>query len=212
MAQPGIPLSVELATGWKALGRIRRHLGMKDTAGVLSTIMLAMRRGEPFGDLDPPADRREALSRKQLAPAVLLYRALRERLEPERTLELTREVAVTGARIFLRRMVGLLDRRRFENMEAAERESFVDDIGQRFFNAELRFDEISPERLRFSATACKFPSLCRAAAAPEIAPLLCEGDELFFGTDLPDVELHRPCTIAQGAEECPFTLRFTGNS
>lgn len=206
--KPGIPLSVELATGWKALGLIRHELGVTQTASTLSAIMFAMSKGEPFGHLPDPADRCEYLSRKQIAPAILLYRALCERMEPAEALGLTRKVAVEGARVFLKRMVGLLEREHFAGMDAAAREQFVQDIGERFFNAKLTWQEISAERLRFTAEACCFPALCEAAGTPELAPLLCEGDELFFGQDLEGVELTRPRTIAEGFDVCPFTLEW----
>jgi len=206
--KPGIPLSVELTTGWKALSLIRHELGVAQTASVLSAIMFDMRRGEPFGHLPEPADRCEHLSRKQIAPTVLLYRALCERMEPGDALALTREVAIAGARVFLKRMVDLLERERFEDMDTDAREQFVQDVGERFFNAKLSWQEISADRLRFTAEACCFPGLCEAAGAPELASLLCEGDKIFFGQDLEGVELTRPRTIAEGFDACPFTLEW----
>lgn len=208
MAKPGIPLSVELATGWKALALIRHELGITQTASVLSSMIGAMRSGEPFGHLPPPVDRCEALSRKQIAPAILLYRALIERLEHPEAFELVRQVAVEGARVFLKRMVGLLDQERIEQMSEGDRETFVADIGERFFNAKLEFDEISVEAVRFTVTACCFPTLFRQAGTPELAPLLCEGDEVFFGQDVNGVELERPSTIADGATTCSFHLKW----
>ena len=44
---------------------------------------------------------------------------------------------------------------------------------------------------------------------PELAPFFCEGDELFFCEDLAGVEFERPHTIATGAKDCPFSLRWT---
>ena len=120
MSKQTIPLSIELATGWKALGLIRHEIGIGMTATILSFIMGAMRRGEPFGHLPKPADRCEILSRKQIAPAILLYKALCERMDTADALVLTRKVAIEGARVFLRRMVGILQRETFEQLTAKD--------------------------------------------------------------------------------------------
>ena len=209
MSKQTIPLSIELATGWKALGLIRHEIGIGMTATILSFIMGAMRRGEPFGHLPKPADRCEILSRKQIAPAILLYKALCERMDTADALVLTRKVAIEGARVFLRRMVGILQRETFEQLTAKRREAFVSEVGEKFFNSKLEWDEISSTRLRFRAVSCCFPGLCKAAQVPELAPFFCEGDELFFCEDLAGVEFERPHTIATGAKDCPFSLRWT---
>ncbi len=44
--------------------------------------------------------------------------------------------------------------------------------------------------------------------ASELAPLFCDVDEAFFGAVEAGVALHRPHTIAGGAQTCPFTLRW----
>jgi hypothetical protein len=208
MGKQAIPLSVELATGWKALGLIRHEIGIGMTATILSFIMGAMHRGEPFGHLPKPADRREILSRRQVAPAILLYKALCERMDTADALVLTRKVAIEGARAFLRRMVGILQRDNFEQLTTERREAFVLEISEKFFNSELEWDEISSARLCFRAVSCCFPGLCEAAQVPELASFFCEGDELFFREDLEGVEFDRPHTIATGAKDCPFSLRW----
>ena len=93
-------------------------------------------------------------------------------------------------------------------LEHAERERHVRRIAARFFNATTRWDELSETCVRLTVTRCLLAELCARAGAPEVAPLLCEGDAVYFGEVLGTVELVRPHTLAGGAEDCPFTLRW----
>jgi predicted ArsR family transcriptional regulator len=81
-------------------------------------------------------------------------------------------------------------------------------VGAQFFNATMRWDEIGPQCVRFTVTHCRFPELCAAAGEPEVAPLLCKGDAVYFGEVLGSVHLERPHTLAGGGPECPFTLTW----
>jgi hypothetical protein len=72
----------------------------------------------------------------------------------------------------------------------------------------MRWDEVSDERVRLTVTRCLFPGLCEAVGATEVAPLLCQGDAVYFGEVLGTVELSRPQTLAEGGDCCPFELRW----
>lgn len=201
-----LPFSYELTTGWKALSTIRHQLGIAQTAAVLSSMIGAMREGEPFGSLPKPAHRREELSRKQVAPSILLHRALLERMPAQEALQIVRRVTVHGARAFLQRLIKSFDGLR----QDASDQQFVTDVDQTFFHAELTWGEISQNTVTFNATDCQYPALCKKANAMELAPLFCEGDRSFFGQDLEGVKLILPHTIAQGASFCPFRLELNG--
>ena len=55
------------------------HLGLWRALRLGVSLQRRVDRGEPFADLPPATDAREAGSRAQAGPAVLLYRLLRER-------------------------------------------------------------------------------------------------------------------------------------
>ncbi len=205
--EPRIPRSVELRSSLAAARILWRRLGL-NALGVLAAVASAQRRGEPFAHLPAPRDLREELSRRQAAPAILLYRSLRRRLGPDEALAVTREVILEGTVIFLSFAIGPLDRGELMALPEAEREALVRRIAARFFNATVRWDEISAERLRLTVTRCLFPDLCREGGAPEVAPLLCQGDAVYFGEVLGTVELTRPTTLAEGGDRCPFDLRW----
>jgi len=164
-------------------------------------------RGEPFGQLPPSGSEAEAQSRAQIAPAIVLYRQIRARLGAQRSLQVTEQVVVAGAVRFLQQSIGALGPATLKAMEPGAREAYVKERGARFFNATMRWDEISDQAVRFTVTACRFPVLCQAVGVPELAPVFCRGDAVFFGSVQEDVVLTRSQTIAEGAETCPFALR-----
>lgn len=164
-------------------------------------------RGEPFAQLPPAESEAEAQSRAQIAPAIVLYRKIHAALGSERALEVTEQVVVAGAVRFLQQTIGALGPAALEAMQPEAREAYVKERGARFFNATMRWDEISGQAVRFTVTACRFPVLCQAVGVPELAPVFCRGDAVFFGSVQEDVVLTRSQTIAEGAESCPFALR-----
>lgn len=185
-----------------------RSIGAGQAAAVIAEVSRDQLRGEPFAHLPPPADRDEAGSRRQVGPAILIYRALERRLGSEHALELTREIVVAASVGFLGRVVGAIDRDRVMAMSPGDSEAWLRGLGARFPNAEMRWDEVSDQRVVMTVTHCRFPELCREAGAPELAPLMCRGDEVFFGGTLGEVELIRPPTLAEGGDCCSFELRW----
>lgn len=186
------------------------RLGLARTVRVGWAMQTAGRRGEPFAGLPAPDCDPERQSREQIGPAILLYRELIPLLGQPEALQVTRDVAVAGAVAFLGQSVGHLRRKELQALAEQERQAFVKQRGERFFNATIRWDCITPEEVRFTVLSCRFPVLCEAAGAPELAPIFCQGDAVFFGEVEPDVTLERPHTIAEGAATCPFSLRLGG--
>lgn len=62
------------------------------------------------------------------------------------------------------------------------------------------------EEVSFDVERCRFVELLGAVGEPQLAPLLCEADELFFDGRRRLVRLRRTGTLAQGAARCD--LRF----
>jgi len=203
-----IPRRVELRTGAAVMRILITQVGLRLTAVVLGDVAVAKARGEPFRHLPAPQDERERLCRRQVGPAVLIQRALRRWLGVERALEITREIVIAGTVIFLKHAIGPLEPSAFVVQAPEASEELVRKLGDRFFNAEVRWDEISDRRLRFTVVQCRFPALCEAGNAPEVAPLLCLGDAVYFGEVLGTVDLNRPQTLADGGDCCPFELTW----
>jgi hypothetical protein len=181
------------------------EIGLWGTIITFFWVAWAALRGEPFGSLPAPDCGNERQSRKQLAPAILLYRALMIRL-PERALEVTEKVVATEGVRFMKKSLGKLKLKELPQMAQQERNAYVGELGERFFNAQIRWDHIGDEKVQFTVTHCRFPGLCQAAGAPELAILFCRVDEAYFGQVEPNLVLTRPHSIAAGAADCPFTL------
>jgi len=203
-----IPRRVELRTAATAARILVSEVGMRLSTVVMAEVGVAQARGEPFRHMPAPVDERERLCRRQVGPAVLTQRALRRWLGTERALEITREIVIAGTVIFLEHAIGPLERDEVMSQSPEEREAMVRRLGERFFNADVRWDEISDKAVRFTVERCRFPALCEAGGAPEVAPLLCLGDAVYFGEILGTVDLVRPHTLADGGDCCPFELTW----
>jgi predicted ArsR family transcriptional regulator len=189
-----------------ALDILRDELGLVQAIQVGAQVQLRSALGEPFSELEAPSSRDEALSRQQIGPAIVLYRTLRKQIGQQEALEIVERVVIEGAVLFLSETMGRLERDALLEMDDDRRESFVRTKGKKFFNATLRWEEISEDEVYFTVTHCMFPDLCEAVGVPELAPLFCKGDFEFFGGVESDVRLERPHTIAQGADTCPFHI------
>lgn len=82
-----------------ALAILRSRLGMPRTLAVLATVAVGRLSGAPWKGMPPPTDHKERLSRAEIRDAVLLYRALRRRLDGDSAQALLGEIVIAGALI-----------------------------------------------------------------------------------------------------------------
>lgn len=198
---------------WAALRALARRLGWRRALALGVRLTLGQARGRPFRALPRATNDDERKSRAQIGPAILLYRALQADGMPRlKALELCREVVLAAGVAFLARTVGPLRQAELAALDDAGRRAFAEARGRRFFNATVRWDRVTPQEVRFTVTSCRFPALCEAASAPELAPLFCEADEAYFGQVERRVQLTRPHTLAEGGPDCPFMLRWEEES
>lgn len=208
MAKPKNNMQFEIRNGLQSVAFLWRNLGVTMAVKVMAEVAAAQTRGDPWRHLPPPADDKERLSRKQVGPAIVLYKALRKRVGPEKALALTREVILGASILFLSYQVPRLKKQEVLVLKQEERVQLLSEIIERFPNTDI--GEVimeGDEVFGYDVTNCRFPNLCQSAGAPEIAPLLCEGDKIFFAEKQPDIKLLRTTTIAAGGEICDF--RFT---
>jgi hypothetical protein len=182
------------------------ELGWVAALRVGAAVQWRQLRREPFGELPAAKGFKEAGSRDQAGPAVLLYRVLRERVGQERALHIVGRAVEEGAISFLGRSLGRLDRATIDALDDAGRKAYARDKAAKFPNAELEWVEISGEQVRFEVKACRLVALVGHAGHPELAPLFCKGDERFFGEVQENAELIRPTTLAGGDDRCRFTI------
>lgn len=173
-------------------------------------IRVTVKGPKAFDALEPPADEREKKSRDQIGPAVVMYRALKERLGQEEALRITGEVVNASGVIFMQRNIGKIDSATLTSLDDEGRRAFVESRSEKFFNATIAWDHVEPRRVGFTVHACVFPGLCAAVGVPELAPIFCAVDAAFFGGVEPNVELRRPETLAGGDPRCVFELEWRG--
>ena len=185
-----------------------RHLGWLRALRVGIHITREQWRGAPFEGLPEAKTWKEQGSRDQAGSAILLYRSLLESLPPEQALTIVTDVVDAGGVAFLSQSIGALKRSHIAKMTQEERQQIAQDRSERFPNATLTWDEISPERVQFTVHKCRLLELAVEAGHPELGKTFCTGDARFFGQIEPDVSLTRPTTLAQGGPHCKFTIEW----
>jgi len=199
---------LELKITLCSLHLLRRELGIWGLF-CLSFHMIGLQlRGEPFGKFPKAQDQGDIFSRRQIGPAIVLYKALRKIHNEERSLEIAEKVIVDSTLIFLRQAIGAINRKRIEVMNEDERQGWLSQIAGQFLNATIRWNRIGLSDLSFTITHCHFPALCRTTGVPELAPIFCKGDAVYFGQEQEGVTLTRPHTIALGSKECLFEMEL----
>ena len=185
-----------------------QHIGWFRALWVGIRITKDQWRGAPFKDLAEATTWKEQGSRDQAGSAILLYRVLLESFPPEQALAIVTDVVDEGGVAFLSQSIGALKRSHIASMSLEERQEFAKDRSERFPNATLTWNEISPERVQFTVHKCRLLELAVEAGHPELGPSFCTGDARFFGQIEPDVSLTRPTTLAQGGPHCKFTIEW----
>ena len=198
----------EIAGAVIAAKALLRELGFAGMIGVFARVGAAQAAGEPWKKLGAPADKQEALSRRQLGSAVLLDRALRKNAGRERARKIVAGIVLEASVDFLGRNVPVLNRASILSMSEAERKRFLSGINAKFFNADAGMEMRGEECLLWTISRCRFVELLDAIGERDMAPVFCEGDRVFFDEHQPDVRLERPCTLASGGSCCDFRFFF----
>jgi predicted ArsR family transcriptional regulator len=181
------------------LAALAQQVGWPAALWIGASLRLAQARGAPFADLPAATDDAERGSRAQAGSAILLFRALADRVDDP--LAVTAKVIEASALAFLSATIGSLDLG-----GAGDRRAQVSAAIGRFPNVTARIDEAAADRVAFTVTACRLVALARHAGHPELAPLFCRADARWFGEVQPGVRLERPTTIAGGDAVCGFRI------
>lgn len=192
-----------------AVERLRHHLGWK-TIRVLSHFARRDLTDNYFVDLDPTTDwNSEALIRHQLKPVLILDDVLRLDLKlnsRDANVILLDIVRSSGAR-FVEYNVPRIEKNVWQEVDNAERHTFMIQLTERLFNAHITDIQTSPNHLEFKVSACRFVEILRTLNRPHLATFFCEADSQFFsGPGLPVLE--RPETLASGANCCHFRFKM----
>lgn len=195
-------------TTWKAIGLLRRRLGVRATAGLLWRVARRQRRGEPWADQPAPASDREVACREQIGGVALIYDELLGVIDEPDALALVGDIVRAGALLQLRDAVPAIDRAEYQALAPDEQEALLTDIVSRFPNATIDRIEASATHFRYTISACQFVDLAHRLGKPQLARLFCAADGLFFERDMDDVVFERPHTLASGGTCCDFRFHW----
>ena len=193
-----------------ALAALRKHLP-KGWLGVLVRFAWLDLTTNPFASLGRERlSEGERFTRQQLRPVLILDRALGadERLDASARLELLESiVSETGAR-FIESNFSPPTPQEWSQLGPPERDGLVRRIMAQFLNAETALVADPDALAAFDVTRCHFAELTRRLDRPELAPLFCCADSVYFGRPEVPVRLSRLKTIAGGDDRCTFRFHF----
>ena len=190
-----------------ALGALRQHLSKGRLLAVLASYLLRSLRDPlrhiPRTGWDP---HRETLVRHQLRAAVLIDDALRAAsglAETDRRAALADVISRTGA-AFIAANVPMPTAAAWRGAREADRDRYALTVVERFFNAEVQDVDASAEHFAFDVSRCRFVELCAALDRPDLAPLFCAADSVFFERPDAPLKLVRANTLATRGPRCDF--------
>lgn len=167
---------------------------------------------DPLAKLGPdnPADIEDWLARRQLRPLLWLDAALSEDLalpDEQRIHALSAVVGATGA-AFLNALFPRIDPTVWPQVSAAERETFVRRTFRRFGNIGEADVRVHERGVRFDVRACRFHRMVVQLERPDLGPLFCAADGVFFGRADAPYRFERTTTRAAGGSVCDFQLTW----
>lgn len=199
---------LELQITLYSLKLLFKELGLINLCLLSCHMILLQLQGEPFRTFPKASAKGDIFSRKQIGPAIVLYKALRKLYSEERALQISEIIIIDSTLIFLRQAVGAINRQRIEAMTEPQRQTWLSEIAEQFLNATIRWNRIGLSDLSFTITHCYFPKMCADSGVPELGPIFCKGDAVYFGTEQEGVSLNRPHTIALGSNDCLFEMEL----
>jgi hypothetical protein len=206
-----IPMPMIVAEQLGAVYAVRlllRELGAAAALKVLAGVVVDQIKGEPWRGMNPTADTKEALSRRQIGGAVILERRLRSVVSPDKARALNADVVKYASVEFLKRNIPQLNKSDILSMPNEKRDAFLFEINEKFFNSDAEFELHGEESLDLRITRCRFVELLAAIGEADMAPVFCEGDGEFFTSHQDEIILDRPEKLSTGGKICDFRFRW----
>lgn len=165
---------------------------------------------DPFRSLDPPTSPGEEFTRHQLKPVLLLDAVLQQDLgwPRERAHEVLRDVVGETGAAFIDANLAPPDAATWLGMTDQARQEFAEGVLRKFENAEGTAVEVAADRFSVDMTSCHFAALTHRLGRPDLSPLFCHADSVFFGRPDGQIQLTRDETIARGDKRCAFRFSF----
>lgn len=207
-------LGFEALHGHRAsLPAIFRALGF--LAGVRAVLGVVRRQTfgpDPLAPLGPdqPADIEDWLARRQLRPLLWLDDTLTRDLhlsDEARTSVLREVVGATGA-AFLGQLFPSIRPTDWQAASDAARTTLVRRTMRRFGNIAEADVFPSDTGVGFDVRRCRFHRMVNALGRPDLGPLFCEADFVYFSRPNGQYSFERTTTRANGGPVCDFRLTW----
>lgn len=152
----------------------------------------------------------ERASQHQIAPAFVLYDILKEMgYDEEVILNDIQALVSEVATAFLKFNVPIITPSDYLQTEASGRMEKFRHITARFFNAAGELSSVKQDTFRFTVNRCLFAEYSRQLGYPQLAPIFCSADRLYFEQHQPHVTFSRNTTLAEHRKPCDFAFKVT---
>lgn len=189
---------------------VRQH-GLVKALEIIGQLKWRLFLKNPFQKINKaaPPNSKALLSQVQMAPLLVMYDLLKEKGYEEDVIlrqlqELSNEVA-TG---FLKFNIPVIQQNQYRNLAAAEKSKLLTKLTERFFNATAD-SELSPDdNFTFTVKHCYFAQYSKELNRPQLGPLFCQADKLFFEEYQKDIKFIRTVTLASDNKSCDFAFEW----
>ncbi|MCG8669992.1 MAG: L-2-amino-thiazoline-4-carboxylic acid hydrolase [Pseudomonadales bacterium] len=193
-----------------ALQCLAEELGWKETIGLALKLQYRLITDNPFKEINrhKPPSKQEKLTQRQMGPMVVLYHLLEESHPRARCLQILSELSQRVAIAFLKFNVPVIEAKQYKNLPRKDKLAMLKKITQRFFNAKAELKLDSQDNFKFNVSVCYFARYAKMLNVPELAPLFCASDKIYFDNHQPDVRLIRTVTLATDNKPCDFYFQW----
>lgn len=165
-----------------ALQYLAHELGWRATLKLAVRLQYRLWTDHPFKRLnrEKPPTREEKLTQRQMAPLVILYLMLEHMHSRTRALRIIGELSQRVGIAFLKFNVPDIHAQDYENLPRKEMLAKLKSITQRFFNAKAELKLDHDRNFLFTVNVCYFARYAKLLNLPELAPLFCASDKVYF--------------------------------
>lgn len=225
---PSLPTVPDPTRGWMlrfealhghrtSLPAIFRHLTVGQAVRAIAGVVQRQAFGpDPLAALGPddPDDVEDWLARRQLRPLLWLDETLSSDLQlsdEDRVAVLQEVVGATGA-AFLGQLFPEITPEAWQAASNESRETLVRRTFRRFGNIAEADVFPSDTGVGFDVRRCRFHRMVNALDRPDLGPLFCEADFVYFSRPNSTYSFERSTTRANGGEVCDFRLTWKGGA
>lgn len=200
-------LILKLKIGCAALSVLRKELSTREIIKILPAIIKMKVGKKPFKDFPLPQSKKDKESRKLIADAILLYRALLKKYPQADAERIMRSVICHAAVAQLKYLIPVIDEKTLNSLNQDEKRQMFCDIIAKFPNADYEIIKAEGKEYHYDITRCRLVELIELSGHPELKDAFCAGDGLYFCCHQPQIAFDCQSKIGDGAKTCQF--RFT---